>query len=117
MPSRSACAGTCVGKPSNPETPCKRSADLSHHPRSQIVDDILDLTASSSMLGKPALNDLKSGLATAPVCPALLRSLCADLRLLQRLFPLVCLVPVCAGFCTSLLCLLPAPCPGHSSRP
>jgi geranyl diphosphate synthase len=33
----------------------------------QIVDDVLDLTASSSMLGKPALNDLKSGLATVPV--------------------------------------------------
>nr|QKY15110.1 geranylgeranyl pyrophosphate synthase (GGPPS2) [Polytomella parva] len=33
----------------------------------QIVDDILDLTVSSSMLGKPALNDMKSGLATAPV--------------------------------------------------
>ena len=33
----------------------------------QIVDDILDLTASSSILGKPALNDIKSGLATVPV--------------------------------------------------
>lgn len=33
----------------------------------QVVDDVLDLTASSSILGKPALNDLKSGLATAPV--------------------------------------------------
>ncbi len=33
----------------------------------QVVDDVLDLTASSSMLGKPAHNDLRSGLATAPV--------------------------------------------------
>jgi geranyl diphosphate synthase len=33
----------------------------------QIVDDVLDLTASSTMLGKPALNDLRSGMATAPV--------------------------------------------------
>lgn len=33
----------------------------------QVVDDLLDLTASSSVLGKPALNDLTSGLATAPV--------------------------------------------------
>jgi geranyl diphosphate synthase len=32
-----------------------------------VVDDVLDLTASSSILGKPSLNDLKSGLATAPV--------------------------------------------------
>lgn len=31
------------------------------------MDDVLDLTASASILGKPALNDLKSGLATAPV--------------------------------------------------
>lgn len=33
----------------------------------QFVDDLLDYTSSSSTLGKPALNDLKSGLATAPV--------------------------------------------------
>lgn len=33
----------------------------------QIVDDLLDLTGSSSILGKPALNDMKSGVATAPV--------------------------------------------------
>lgn len=40
----------------------------SPHPlQPQIVDDILDLTASSSILGKPALNDIKSGLATVPV--------------------------------------------------
>lgn len=33
----------------------------------QLVDDMLDYTASSSALGKPALHDLQSGLATAPV--------------------------------------------------
>lgn len=33
----------------------------------QVVDDILDFTSSSLILGKPALNDLRSGLATAPV--------------------------------------------------
>jgi len=33
----------------------------------QVVDDLLDFTATSGMLGKPAHNDLKSGLATAPV--------------------------------------------------
>lgn len=31
------------------------------------MDDILDFTSSSKVMGKPALNDLKSGLATAPV--------------------------------------------------
>lgn len=33
----------------------------------QIVDDVLDLTGSASALGKPALSDLRSGIATAPV--------------------------------------------------
>jgi len=33
----------------------------------QFVDDILDFTGSSSLLGKPALNDLASGITTAPV--------------------------------------------------
>uniref|UniRef100_A0A061R6Y9 Geranyl diphosphate synthase n=1 Tax=Tetraselmis sp. GSL018 TaxID=582737 RepID=A0A061R6Y9_9CHLO len=33
----------------------------------QITDDVLDFTANATMLGKPALNDLKSGLTTAPV--------------------------------------------------
>mmetsp|Transcript_16159 Transcript_16159/g.48417 ORF Transcript_16159/g.48417 Transcript_16159/m.48417 type:complete len:467 (-) Transcript_16159:4920-6320(-) len=33
----------------------------------QFIDDVLDFTGSTSILGKPALNDLASGLATAPV--------------------------------------------------
>ncbi|PSC71876.1 geranyl diphosphate synthase [Micractinium conductrix] len=33
----------------------------------QLVDDIMDFTSSASEMGKPALNDLSSGLATAPV--------------------------------------------------
>jgi geranyl diphosphate synthase len=33
----------------------------------QVVDDVLDITGSATVLGKPALNDLKAGLATAPV--------------------------------------------------
>lgn len=33
----------------------------------QYIDDVLDFTGSALSLGKPALNDLKSGLATAPV--------------------------------------------------
>jgi all-trans-nonaprenyl-diphosphate synthase len=37
----------------------------------QIVDDILDFTASSEVLGKPAGSDLKSGNLTAPVLYAL----------------------------------------------
>ncbi len=37
----------------------------------QIVDDILDFTASEEVLGKPAASDLKSGNLTAPVLYAL----------------------------------------------
>merc|ERR1712156_853629 len=33
----------------------------------QLVDDLLDFVASADMLGKPAANDMKLGLATAPV--------------------------------------------------
>lgn len=33
----------------------------------QLVDDLLDLVASSEAMGKPAAADLKLGLATAPV--------------------------------------------------
>ncbi|KAK9813829.1 hypothetical protein WJX73_000632 [Symbiochloris irregularis] len=33
----------------------------------QLVDDLLDFTGSTKSLGKPALNDLEAGLATAPV--------------------------------------------------
>lgn len=33
----------------------------------QVVDDVLDITGSSKQLGKPALNDLAAGIATAPV--------------------------------------------------
>lgn len=31
------------------------------------MDDILDFTENSETLGKPAMNDLRSGIATAPV--------------------------------------------------
>lgn len=33
----------------------------------QLMDDVLDFEGSEASLGKPALNDLKEGLATAPV--------------------------------------------------
>ena len=33
----------------------------------QYIDDVLDFTGDASILGKPVLNDLKSGIATAPV--------------------------------------------------
>eukprot|EP00952_Eustigmatos_sp_NYUAD-ZCMA_P003498 15290-Eustigmatos_ZCMA.PRE.1 len=33
----------------------------------QLVDDVLDFEQSSETLGKPAMSDIKQGLATAPV--------------------------------------------------
>eukprot|EP01026_Neomeris_dumetosa_P067529 TRINITY_DN6586_c0_g1_i2.p1 TRINITY_DN6586_c0_g1~~TRINITY_DN6586_c0_g1_i2.p1 ORF type:complete len:440 (-),score=53.06 TRINITY_DN6586_c0_g1_i2:242-1510(-) len=33
----------------------------------QVSDDIMDFTSTSAIMGKPSLNDLKSGIATAPV--------------------------------------------------
>lgn len=33
----------------------------------QFIDDVLDFTSSSGQLGKPSLNDVKSGVITAPV--------------------------------------------------
>lgn len=33
----------------------------------QLVDDLIDFVSPSEVLGKPAMNDLKGGMATAPV--------------------------------------------------
>ena len=38
----------------------------------QIHDDILDFTQSEAQLGKPAFNDLKEGIITAPIIYGLL---------------------------------------------
>ena len=39
----------------------------------QIHDDILDFTQNEAQLGKPAFNDLKEGIVTAPIIYALLQ--------------------------------------------
>ena len=51
-----------------PET-CALAYDYGRHLglAFQVVDDVLDFTASSGILGKPTMNDLRAGLATAPV--------------------------------------------------
>ena len=33
----------------------------------QVVDDVLDFTGKSSIMGKPALNDIRAGVITCPV--------------------------------------------------
>ncbi|HEY5610530.1 MAG TPA: polyprenyl synthetase family protein [Thermoanaerobaculia bacterium] len=49
----------------------------------QLVDDLLDFTSSSEMLGKPALADLKDGKATLPVILALSRANEAERRKIE----------------------------------
>jgi octaprenyl-diphosphate synthase len=46
----------------------------------QIVDDVLDLTASESVLGKPVASDLREGKATMAVIHALERCTAAERR-------------------------------------
>ena len=46
----------------------------------QIHDDILDFTQSGETLGKPAFNDLKEGIVTAPIIYALLEQQACDLH-------------------------------------
>lgn len=52
----------------------------------QLIDDLLDFTATAAQLGKPAMNDMKSGLATAPVLFAAQRHPAALLPIVGRKF-------------------------------
>jgi all-trans-nonaprenyl-diphosphate synthase len=53
----------------------------------QVADDILDFTQSSEALGKPAFNDLKSGIITAPTIFAYSESKSEDLgQMIKRQF-------------------------------
>jgi geranylgeranyl pyrophosphate synthase len=50
----------------------------------QIQDDVLDFTKNLKQLGKPSLNDLKSGLTTAPVLFAMNESQGQQLKTLAQ---------------------------------
>ena len=50
----------------------------------QIVDDVLDLTASEGMLGKPVASDLREGKATLPVIHSLDHGTVSDRHAVQR---------------------------------
>src|SRR6059036_3439611 len=50
----------------------------------QIVDDVLDLTASESVLGKPVASDLREGKATLPVILALERCTPGEYAKIER---------------------------------
>ncbi len=51
----------------------------------QIVDDVLDLTASESVLGKPVASDLREGKATLSVIHALERCTAAERRQIESI--------------------------------
>src|SRR5450631_1592846 len=51
----------------------------------QIVDDVLDLTASESVLGKPVASDLREGKATMAVIHALERCAAAERRQIETI--------------------------------
>ena len=55
----------------------------------QLVDDLLDFTATDSEMGKPTAADLSLGLATAPVLYA-----AHEVRLMVANCPLICMVLV-----------------------
>ena len=50
----------------------------------QIVDDVLDLTASEEVLGKPVASDLREGKATLAVIHSIDHGTAADRRVVQR---------------------------------
>jgi octaprenyl-diphosphate synthase len=50
----------------------------------QIVDDVLDLTATEEVLGKPVANDLREGKATLAVIHSIDHGTAADRQMIQR---------------------------------
>jgi octaprenyl-diphosphate synthase len=50
----------------------------------QIVDDVLDLTATEEVLGKPVASDLREGKATLPVIHSIDHGTAADRQAIQR---------------------------------
>ena len=50
----------------------------------QIVDDVLDLTATEEVLGKPVASDLREGKATLAVIHAVDHGTAADRKAIQR---------------------------------
>jgi octaprenyl-diphosphate synthase len=50
----------------------------------QIVDDVLDLTATEDVLGKPVASDLREGKATLPVIHSIDHGTARDRQMIQR---------------------------------
>ena len=75
--------GAAIGPPQEFGTPDEVEATLGEYGRNlglafQIVDDVLDLTATDKVLGKPVASDLREGKATLAVIHALERGTGAD---------------------------------------
>jgi octaprenyl-diphosphate synthase len=67
----------------------KEEAKLANYGRAvglafQIVDDVLDLTATEEVLGKPVASDLREGKTTLPVIHAFDHGTASDRRAIQR---------------------------------
>jgi octaprenyl-diphosphate synthase len=66
-----------------------QEAELAHYGRSvglafQIVDDVLDLTATEEALGKPVASDLREGKTTLPVIHSFDHGSARDRQIIQR---------------------------------
>jgi octaprenyl-diphosphate synthase len=66
-----------------------QEAELAHYGRSvglafQIVDDVLDLTATEEVLGKPVASDLREGKTTLPVIHSFDHGSARDRQVIQR---------------------------------
>ena len=86
------CRGIGVLMGFSPETQAHRSLfDFGAHLgiAFQVHDDILDFTQSEAQLGKPAFNDLKEGIVTAPIIYALLEQQDRDRRSKDHSLPLL----------------------------
>src|SRR4029077_3911613 len=51
----------------------------------QLIDDLLDFTSSTEVLGKPALSDLKEGKVTLPLLLAVPRATPAEREKIERI--------------------------------
>jgi octaprenyl-diphosphate synthase len=66
--------GTVLGRKSESEADCLAQYGLQVGMAFQVIDDLLDFTASPERLGKPVMNDLREGKVTLPLVFALKNS-------------------------------------------
>jgi len=69
----------------------------------QIVDDVLDLTASEDVLGKPVASDLREGKVTMAIIHALDRCTPAERKLIETVLDERCFATVIHGDVRAIL--------------